>query len=244
MHYFFDIQKKALSLHCNCNQNNIFYVAFKIIVMKRNLLNLTATLLLVAVYFIFVGFHSRTTNDDNQQEQAVIAEMNRCRMNPKGYAETVLKKHLDRFIDENTYRKADGTLIMTDEGRERVQEAISELKRMQPVEPLTYDEDLVKAASFHCEDTGPAGLVGHNSSDGTSMNDRLKRYVKDRMTRGENIDYGNSNAEDIVVSLVVDDGVPSCGHLKNIMKSTFRRAGAAIGPHKQYGFMCTIDFSD
>lgn len=68
--------------------------------------------------------------------------------------------------------------------------------------------------------------------------------VKDRKVLGENIDYGNSCAEDIVVSLVIDDGVPSRGHLRNIMKSSFRHAGAAIGPHKQYGFMCTIDFSD
>lgn len=212
--------------------------------MKRNLLKITIPLFLVVVCFIFVGFQSRTADDDNQQEQAVISEMNRCRTNPKGYAETALKKHLNRFVDKNTYRMADGTLIMTNEGIERVQTAINELKGMQPVGSLTYDEDLAKAARFHCKDTGPSGLIGHNSSDGTSMSDRLKRYVKDRMAWGENIDYGNSIAEDIVISLVIDDGVPSRGHLKNIMKSSFRRAGAAIGPHKQYGFMCTIDFSN
>ena len=115
---------------------------------------------------------------------------------------------------------------------------------MQPVGPLTYDEDLAKAARFHCEDTGPDGRIGHNSSDGTRMSDRLKRYVKDRMALGENIDYGNSSAEEIVISLVIDDGVPSRGHLKNIMKSSYRRAGATIGSHKQYRYMCTIDFSD
>ena len=212
--------------------------------MKKNLLKISAPLLFVAVCFTFVGYQSKTSDDGDQQEQAVIAEMNRCRTNPKGYAETALKKHLERFVDENTYRKANGTLIMTNEGIERVQTAINELKRMQPVGPLTYDEDLAKAARFHCKDTGPAGLIGHNSSDGTSMSNRLKRYVKDRMAWGENIDYGNSSAVDIVISLVIDDGVPSRGHLKNIMKSSFRRAGAAISPHKQYGFMCTIDFSD
>ena len=191
-----------------------------------------------------MGSHSRPTDDDKQLGQAVIAEMNRCRMNPKNYAETTLKKHLNRFVDENTYRMANGSLIMTDEGRGRVLDTIEELKSMQPVGPLTYDDDLSKVARFHCEDTGPSGLVGHDSSDGTSMSDRLMRFVKDRKTWGENIDYGNSIAEDIVASLVIDDGVPSRGHQKNIMDSSFHRAGAAIGPHKQYGFMCTIDFSD
>ncbi len=212
--------------------------------MKRNILLITALLFLAAVYFIFVGYQSRTADDDNQQVQTIIAEMNRCRMNPENYAKTALKKHLSRFVDENTYRMANGTLIMTNEGSKRVQDAINELIKMQPVEPLTYDEDLAKAARFHCEDTGPSGLIGHNSSDGTSMNNRLRGYVKDRKVLGENIDYGNSCAEDIVVSLVIDDGVPSRGHLKNIMKSSFRHAGAAIGPHKLYGFMCAIDFSD
>lgn len=212
--------------------------------MKRNLLKITIPLLLVVVCFIFVGFQSRTADNDNQQEQSVISEMNRCRTDPKGYAETALKKHLNRFIDKNTYRMADGSLIMTSEGSARVLEAIDELKEMQPVAPLTFDEDLAKAARFHCEDTGPAGLVGHDSSDGTDTIDRLRRYVKDRRTMGENIDYGNSIAEDIVVSLVIDDGVPGRGHLKNIMNGSFHHAGAAIGPHKQYEYMCTIDFSE
>ena len=212
--------------------------------MKRNLFNLFALLSFISVCFIFMGYQSRTSNDDYQSEKAVITEMNRCRMNPKDYAETTLKKHLKRFVNENTYSMANGALIMTNEGRRRVLDAINELKNMQPVGPLTYDDDLAKAARFHCEDTGPSGLVGHNSTDGTSMSARLKRYVKDRMRWGENIDYGNSNAEDIVVSLIIDDGVPSRGHQKNIMNSSFRRAGAAIGSHKQYGAMCTIDFSD
>ena len=213
--------------------------------MKRNsLLKISAPLLFVAVCLISVGFKNVPVDDDKQQAQAVIAEMNHCRQNPKEYAETALKKHLACFVNETTFRDANGISIVTIEGRKRVQEAINELKGMQPVGPLTYDENLANAARFHCADTGPSGLTGHDSSDGTSMTDRLMRFVKDRMNWGENIHYGNSNAEDIVVSLVVDDGVPSRGHLKNIMDSTYCRAGAAIGPHKTYRFMCVIDFSN
>ena len=125
--------------------------------MKRNLFNLFALLSFISVCFIFMGYQSRTSNDDYQSEKAVITEMNRCRMNPKDYAETTLKKHLKRFVNENTYSMANGALIMTNEGRRRVLDAINELKNMQPVGPLTYDDDLAKAARFHCEDTGPSG---------------------------------------------------------------------------------------
>lgn len=212
--------------------------------MKKNLLKFTAPLLLLAVYFAFVGYQSETVNDDNQQERAVIAEMNRCRTNPSNYAETTLRKHLERFVDEDTYQKSDGSLIMTNEGRARVLEAIDELKKMQPVGTLTYNEELTKAARFHCEDTGPTGLTGHNSSDGTRMGIRVRRYMKEKVALAENISYGSSKAEDIVLQLVIDDGVPSRGHLKNIMNSSYHRAGVAIGLHKQYGYMCTIDFSE
>ena len=212
--------------------------------MKRILLKITAPLLLVAVCLISMGYQSLPADNDKQQAQAVIAEMNHCRQNPKEYAETSLKKRLECFVYDKIYIDANGKRIKTKEGRGRILEAIDELKAMQPVEPLTYDEGLTNAAGFHCSDIGPSGHTGHNSSDGTSMGDRLKRFVKDRMTMGENIDYGNSSAEDIVISLVIDDGVPSRGHLKNIMNSSFRRAGVAIGPHKKYKFMCVIDFSD
>ena len=212
--------------------------------MKRSILKITSSLLLVAVCLISMGYQSLPADNDKQQAQAVIAEMNHCRQNPKEYAETSLKKRLECFVYDKIYIDANGKRIKTKEGRGRILEAIDELKGMDPIEPLAYDEGLANAARFHCSDIGPSGHTGHNSSDGISMGDRLKRFVKDRMTMGENIDYGNSSAEDIVVSLVIDDGVPSRGHLKNIMNSSFRRAGVAIGPHKKYKFMCVIDFSD
>ena len=212
-------------------------------VMKRSLLKIAAPILFVTIFFMSVGYKSVPV-DDGQQAQDVIAEMNRCRQNPKEYAETTLKKHLACFVNESTFRDADGNMVVTTEGRRRVLEAINELKGMQPVGPLTYDEDLANAARFHCADTGPSGHTGHDSSDGTTMTDRLMRFVKDRMRWGENIHYGSCSAEDIVVSLVVDDGVPSRGHLQNIMDSSYRRAGAAIGPHRTYRFMCVIDYSD
>ena len=212
--------------------------------MKRSILKNTSPLLLVAVCLVFMSYQNFPTDNDKQQAQAVIAEMNRCRQNPKEYAETVLRKRLECFIYDKIYIDANGKRIKTKEGRGRVLEVIDELKGMDPIEPLAYDEGLANAARFHCSDIGPSGHTGHNSRDGTSMGDRLKRYVKDRITMGENIDYGNSSAEDIVVNLVIDDGVTNRGHLKNIMNSSFRRAGVALGPHKKYKYMCVIDFSD
>lgn len=49
-------------------------------------------------------------------------------------------------------------------------------------------------------------FTGHTAADGSSLNDRLNRYGKWMNAIGENIDYGNRIATDIVVSLIIDDG--------------------------------------
>lgn len=72
---------------------------------------------------------------------------------------------------------------------------------------------------------------------------RVNRYGGWEKAIAENISYGPSGARDIVVSLIVDDGVPGRGHRQNIFNPDFRAAGTACGPHAVYGTMCVIDFA-
>jgi uncharacterized protein YkwD len=63
------------------------------------------------------------------------------------------------------------------------------------------------------------------------------------ISAGENINYGNDDARRIVASLLIDDGVPSRGHRRNLLNGTFKFVGVSIGPHPVYGHMCVIDFA-
>jgi uncharacterized protein YkwD len=60
---------------------------------------------------------------------------------------------------------------------------------------------------------------------------------------GENISYGASNAREIVIALIVDDGQRARKHRENIFNPDFHFAGAAIGPHARFGTTCSIDFA-
>ncbi|GHV77374.1 hypothetical protein AGMMS49942_21950 [Spirochaetia bacterium] len=60
---------------------------------------------------------------------------------------------------------------------------------------------------------------------------------------GENIDYGPSSGRDIVVDLLIDDGIPDRGHRDNIMLPGFTQAGVSIGTHARYGIICVIDYA-
>ena len=53
--------------------------------------------------------------------------------------------------------------IETNEGVAAYEEAIAFLKKQRPIDSLTFDERLTKAAQEHAEDLGEKGLVSHDS---------------------------------------------------------------------------------
>jgi uncharacterized protein YkwD len=92
-------------------------------------------------------------------------------------------------------------------------------------------------------DIGPKGKTSHTGSDGTRVNNRIERYGQWRGICGENIMYGPSTARDIVVSLIIDDGVADRGHRRAIFTPDYTTVGTAFGYHSEYGIMCVQNFA-
>ena len=175
-------------------------------------------------------------------ERAVVQEMSDMRARPKAYA-----KHLREMRDffEGTLWKRPGRVpLRTDEGVAALDEAITFLETVQPVGPLRFNEGLARAARLHARDIGPRGSLDHTGADGSRLSTRLNRLGTWQGLIAENISTYEEDARQVVIQLLVDDGVPGRGHRHNLFNPDLHQAGAGFAPHRKYRVVTVIDYAD
>lgn len=205
---------------------------------------LSATGLLLALLAGCGGGGTAVKPDGGQTDygalaQAVFAETNRMRADPPAYA-GVVEQALGRMSGTIYYPLGSEIGIQTREGPAAMREAIAALKKQKKLPALQWSDELTGLARAHVGDTGRHGLTGHDSSDGRSFKLRVAAVMgAGRFSASaENLAYGYRHGRDVVVQLLVDDGVPGRGHRKNLFKHELNASGVACGPHKTYRHMC------
>lgn len=174
-------------------------------------------------------------------EQTVLQQINLARTRPTQFA-SHLYDELENFQGK-LWKRPGRTPVLTDEGREAVEEALRFLEGQPPVPEVTWSSGLALGARDHVRDQGSRGSTGHQGNDRSTVGERVGRYGEWKRKVGETISYGASTAEDIVLSLIVDDGVADRGHRDAIFDPEFKRIGVAYGYHHTYGHMCVITFA-
>jgi uncharacterized protein YkwD len=104
---------------------------------------------------------------------------------------------------------------------------------LKPVKLLYPDSLCFAGAQCHALNSGAEGYVGHTRSTEECSQ---KRYFS-----GECCDYGHNKPLDIILSLLIDEDVPSLGH-REILLSDYRKMGISIQFHKLYRFNAVLDF--
>ena len=177
-----------------------------------------------------------------EKERELIIEINMLRTDPAMYTRHYLIP-LRAYYEGNLLKYPGKIAMTTNEGDLALEECIRELETTKPISPLSPQKGLVQAARDHIKDQGVTGEIGHTGSDGSSLESRLNRYGKWNNSAGENISYGYDEARKIVVSLLIDDGVPSRGHRKNLLNKSFNFVGVDVGPHRLYKNMAVMEFA-
>ena len=158
----------------------------------------------------------------SNDEKEVIYILNLIRTNPVLFSNTVLKKYPS--ISGKGYLAKDEFYYLS---------LIKTLNKMEPLNLLEPDKAGFESAQCHALSSGAAGYAGHKRINGNC--EKKKSY------NGECCDYGNSNPLEIVLSLIIDEGVPSLGH-RHLILSRYNKVGVSIKPHKKYGTNAVIDF--
>ena len=178
----------------------------------------------------------------SEVEKDIVLELNKVRVNPSAYARVYLVNRRQNYNDRLFHRPGQPDL-RTKEGISALEECIRTLRNAAALDHLRPSRGLSSAAQDHVRDTGPKGKIGHMGQDKSTIDTRISRYGRWSGTIGENISYGPETAREIVIQLLIDDGVKSRGHRRNILESQYVYVGVAVGPHKTFTTMCVMDFA-
>jgi uncharacterized protein YkwD len=158
-----------------------------------------------------------------EEEKKVVFFMNLARLDGPLFAETILNEYVRvNQIENNSYLKS----------------LYKDLNKVKGLNVLIPEEDLSSIAQGHATKSGKTGHVGHKDFE-----KRFDPFMGNPYSNvGENCSYGYLEAVDIVLTLLIDDGVKDVGHRVNTLKPEFNSVGVAIREHKTYRVNCVINF--
>lgn len=199
-------------------------------------------LVLAGMLLCATGAAAQPPEARQEMARQMLAETNVARSAPQRYV-GYLQELRRRYVGRGYLVPGSAALVVTTEGVAALDEAIRFLQKQKPLPPLSWSPGLALAALDLVRDQGPAGEVGHTGNRSGDMRERIERHGTWQGRIAENIGYGPDTARQMVVQLIVDDGVPERGHRSNIFSPAFKVAGASCGVHALYRTMCVMEFA-
>lgn len=180
-------------------------------------------------------------SDYKRIAEGVAEVLNKLRKDPQSFI-SKLEGRLKNFKG-SSYKPPGKSSYHTEEGTTPVKSLIQTLKQQEPLSELQWSDGIAKACLDHANDIGEKGLFVHKGSDGSSVAQRMTRYGQVNGQVGETIDFYNADPEEIVISLIIDDGNQSKSNRTHILNSGFRFVGVASASHAETEICTVINFS-
>ena len=175
--------------------------------------------------------------DYDELAKQLFVSQNKIRKDPTSFLPKL--KHWSTKFRKNTLFLLNENPLETFEGLQGVEEAMRFLSVQKPVPELIYSEELSKAAKDHAIDMGENGLIGHDSSDGSLLSDRIERYSEWDESCAENIDLGFKVADNIILNILIDDGSEGRNQRINLFSTNYKYIGIGCAKHKDYNH-CSV----
>lgn len=166
---------------------------------------------------------SRDANFMSFKEKDVVFLCNLARINGPLFIKTILEPYLD---SKNM------------KSNRNVKSLIKTLNQQNPLPAIQADKLLYQLAYDHANVSGKRGTTGHGGFDG-----RFKKAKNEFWNFAENCYYGQNNAMEITVELLIDNGVADLGHRKNMLNRDLGFIGVSIQPHRSvFEYNCVMEF--
>ena len=92
---------------------------------------------------------------------------------------------------------------------------------------------MAKAAKYHVDDIGPKGMISHTGSNNMGVKERLGLFGRIVSCYGESLLYQCITAEEVLTSMIVDDGSKNRLNRTNLFNPEFGVIGSFTGPHEE-----------
>lgn len=169
---------------------------------------------------------AQTVSYLNQDEKELLQLINLVRLYPKQFRDEVYLPYLkENNISRSSYTQS---LLVT-------------LGQMQALNAFKPHAVLTQIAQAQARYLGQSGKASHNDARGQSPAERIRERISSEIT-AENIDLGRDQPLDILMSLLIDEGIIVTGHRVNLLHKELTHIGIAIDSHKKYGTVCVQDF--
>lgn len=176
----------------------------------------------------------------------IIVELNSARTDPVAYSKK-LSQEYSQFNGKISEIPAQGTSSAfqreTLEGVNSLKDAIKFLEQAKPLPALVHSLSLSRVSQDLCADQAASGKIGGITSKGHDLARRASEHGIWKGKLGENLIYGARNSFDVVAQCIIDDGNTSRSNRSKLFDPNYTTVGTYCAPHRQYGNVTSIVFS-
>ena len=176
----------------------------------------------------------------------IVVELNSARTDPAAYAKK-LSQEYSHFTGKMSEIPPQGSASAfqreTLEGSESLNEAIRFLEQAKPLPALVHSLSLSRVSQDLCADQAASGKVGGITGKGFDLAKRATDHGIWKGKLGENLIYGARNSFDVIAQCIIDDGNAARSNRAKIFDPKYTVVGTYCAPHRQYGNVTSIVFS-